>query len=112
MKIAFDHLNEMKGEIVVKAFKNDMLVLHTSKSFYININFLEDFSIENINVRLQEHLKEVNHVDINQFSNFIELKNTLLAKIIIEEMIEKGYLCIDEAALELNYYSNLILRSF
>ena len=38
------------------------------------------------------------------------LSNIMLAKLLVDEMVSKGLLCVDESDLEILYFENLILN--
>jgi len=46
---------------------------------------------------------------LNEFAEYSKIKNLLLSKLLIDEMLEKGFLCIDEADLEVKFSKNKIL---
>jgi hypothetical protein len=60
--------------------------------------------------RLKIYLREHEHVNTSRFPEVLGIKNVLLSKILLEEMVEEGLLCIDESDLDLHYYQNLILN--
>ena len=49
-------------------------------------------------------------VNLTDFTEIISVKNQLLSKILIEEMLDQGLLASDESELELSYYENKILN--
>lgn len=75
-----------------------------------NIKFLEEFSVENLFEKLRKFLStEKQFVNLKEYAEIISIKNQLLSKILIEEMLEQGLLVSDESDLELRFYENKIL---
>jgi hypothetical protein len=112
MKSALHFFPQDKSSIRVKNFKNEMIILHTSKIFCLKklIFLLDEYSIENLNTKLNQYLiTEKEYVTLKEFSDFSSINNQLLAKILIEEMLDEGMLALDESDLELRYYPNKIL---
>ncbi len=58
---------------------------------------------------LTTYLNQKEFVTLNSFSDATNIKNQILAKVLIEEMLDKGFLCIDESDIELRYFYNKIL---
>ncbi len=105
MKNAMDQFSKISTSIIVKVFKNEMIMIHTSK--FINYFKIEDYSLENIYEKLKESLSENKDcVSLKEFGELTSIKNQLLAKILIEEMLEFGLLVVDESDLDLRYYLN------
>lgn len=79
-------------------------------NIYIN-NFLslDEFSIENILLKVEKFLNEKGEISLNEFAEYSKIKNLLLTKLLIDEMLEKGLICIDEADLEVKFSKNKIL---
>ena len=76
-----------------------------------NYYFVEEFSVENLFDRLRKVLTaEKSCVNLTDFTEIISVKNQLLSKILIEEMLDQGLLASDESELELSYYENKILN--
>lgn len=49
-------------------------------------------------------------ISLKEFTEITNIKNQLLSKILIEEMVENGLLLIDESDLDLRYFLNKILN--
>lgn len=105
--------------INIKSFKNDMILLYTSnylKNFIklqhliiIHNLFLDDFSLENILQKIEKFLNEKEEISLGEFAEYSKIKNLLLSKLLLEEMLEKGLLCLDESDLEVKFSKNKIL---
>lgn len=54
-------------------------------------------------------MEEKDGITLAEFSEYSKIKNFLLSKLIIDEMIQKGLLCIDESDLEVKYFKNKII---
>jgi hypothetical protein len=106
MKLAIDNFDKISSStIFVKIYKNEMIILHNS-----NLNYnIENFSFDKITESLKGYLNKKDFVTLNLFSDATNIKNQILAKVLIEEMLEKGFLCIDESDIELRYFYNKIL---
>ncbi len=66
--------------------------------------------MEKLNFSLKKYLSgEKEYVSLKEFSDMTTIKNQLLSKILIEEMLDEGLLVIDESDLEVRYYLNKIL---
>jgi len=50
------------------------------------------------------------YVNLKDFNELTTLKNQLLSKILIEEMLDQGLIVSDESDLELRYFENKILN--
>ena len=48
-------------------------------------------------------------MSLKEFTEMTNIKNQLLSKILIEEMLDNGLLLIDESDLDLRYFLNIIL---
>ena len=59
--------------------------------------------------KIEKYLDEKNGISLSEFSEYSKIKNFLLSKLIIDEMIEKGLICVDESDLEVKYYKNRII---
>jgi hypothetical protein len=46
---------------------------------------------------------------MNEFSDMTNVRNLLLSKILLDEMLDKGFVVIDESDLDVRYYYNKIL---
>ncbi len=55
-------------------------------------------------------MDEKEGITLSEFSEYSKIKNFLLSKLIIDEMIEKGFICVDESDLEVKYHKNKIIE--
>ena len=55
------------------------------------------------------YLQNKEYITLNSFGEITHINNVILSKVLIDEMIEKGFLCTDESDIELRYYYNKIL---
>lgn len=62
-----------------------------------------------ISTKIEKFLEEKDGITLAEFSEYSKIKNFLLSKLIIDEMIQKGLLCIDESDLEVKYFKNKII---
>lgn len=60
--------------------------------------------------KIVKFLEEKDGITLAEFTEYSKIKNFLLSKLIIDEMIEEGMLCIDESDLEVKYYENRITK--
>jgi hypothetical protein len=106
MKLAVDQLGDIGSHINMKIFKHDMIILHTSK--YL-LNYLDQYGLYQLSDKLKSYFKEKTFITLNTFSDFTRINNFLLSKVLLEEMLDRGLICIDESDLEVRYYHNSIL---
>ena len=60
--------------------------------------------------KIEKFLNEKESISLNEFSEYAKIKNFLLSKLLLEEMLDKGLLCLDESDLEVKYSKNKILE--
>ena len=86
--------------IIIKNFNNEMIVIQTP-----------EFSGKNILAMIKKFMQEKkqSYIGINDLSRILNLKNVLLEKTIIADLLNSGYLLIDESDLTVRYYLNKIL---
>jgi ESCRT-II complex subunit VPS36 len=102
MRIAITYLTKkFNNKIFVKNFNNEIIVLH-NKEYSTNnlISLIEKFMNEN----------KQDYIDINDLSKIINVKNIILEKILIDDLLRNGNLLLDENDLEIKYYLNTILN--
>ena len=100
MKQALDKFKSIANKIMVKNFNNEMIVLHT-----------RDYSNQNILTMVTQFIgtkKGEDYVTSSELSKILNVKNVLLEKILIEDMLCSGYLLLDEYDLDVRYYLNKI----
>lgn len=100
MMQALKSFSSVSNKIMIKNFNNEMIVLHT-----------KDYSNENILKLIINYLneKKEDSVSTSEISQILNVKNVLLEKILINDMLLTGRLCADESDLEVRYYLNKIL---
>lgn len=99
MKNAVDVLKAVSNEIFVKYFENNMIMIHSN-----------NYSIENIyNQAIRGFFESSGSICFNlkDFCTIVKLKNQVLAKLLIDELVFKGYICVDESDIEITYFKNL-----
>ena len=101
MTQAINNFDKVAGEIKVKYFNKEMIVLHTS-----------EFSNENLINLIKNYMKEnkQDYIELKSLSNIINVKNVLLETILIDDLLNNGLLLIDEFDLDVRYYLNQILN--
>jgi len=102
MKIAINYLNKkFKDKIFVKNFNNEIIVLHN-----------KEFSTSNIILLIEKFMNEnkQDYIDINDLYKIINVKNIILEKVLIDDLLINGNLLLDENDLEVRYYLNTILN--
>ena len=101
MTQAINNFDKVAGEIKVKNFNKEMIVLHTS-----------EFSNENLINLIKNYMKEnkQDFIELKSLSNIINVKNVLLETILIDDLLNNGLLLIDEFDLDVRYYLNKILN--
>ena len=101
MTQAINNFDKVAGEIKVKNFNKEMIVLHTS-----------EFSNENLINLIKNYMKEnkQDYIELKSLSNIINVKNVLLETILIDDLLNNGLLLIDEFDLDVRYYLNQILN--
>jgi hypothetical protein len=65
--------------------------------------------LENILQKIQKFLNEKDEISLGEFAEYSKIKNLLLSKLLIEEMLDEGLLCIDESDFEVKFSNNRIL---
>ena len=101
MSQAIDNFDKVAGEIKIKNFNKEMIVLHTN-----------EFSNENLINLIKKHMQQNNkdYIELKSLSNIINVKNVLLETILIDDLLNNGLLLIDEFDLDVRYYLNKILN--
>ena len=102
MRIAITYLTKkFNNKIFVKNFNNEIIVLH-NKEYSTNnlISLIEKFMNEN----------KQDYIDINDLYKIINVKNIILEKVLIDDLLINGNLLLDENDLEVRYYLNTILN--
>ena len=102
MRIAVNYMSKkFKDKIFVKNFNNEIIVLH-NKEYSTNnlISLIEKFMNEN----------KQDYIDINDLYKIINVKNIILEKVLIDDLLINGNLLLDENDLEVRYYLNTILN--
>ena len=99
MKQAIDLLDTIKANVCVKVCRNNMTLLHS-----------KDFSFKNMMEKILPHLNQNEFITLTEFTEKTYIKNTLMGKILIDELLEEGLLVIDESDLDIRYYLNKILN--
>ena len=99
MQQALKNFKSVSNKIMIKNFNNEMIVLHT-----------KDFSNQNILNLVTQFMKQKKEefVTVNELTKILNVKNVILEKILIEDMLNGGYLLIDEYDLDVRYYLNKI----
>ena len=72
--------------------------------------FSEEYSLNNLSIKLKKQIGN-NGYSIKQACSVLGLKNVMLAKILVDEMVKNGDLCIDESDFEIFYYNNTFLSN-
>ena len=95
------YLQKKLSKIYVKNFNNEIIVLHTEK-----------YSNENIMILIKKFMEENKNdfINMNDLSFILNVKNIILEKILIDDLLKNGHLLIDENDLEVKYYLNTILN--
>ena len=101
MKKAIDYLKEKSSKVFVKYFESSMIMIH-SKDYSIDLLYNERIKNNFLNNHLQSF-------SINELCSILKIKNLNLGKLLIDEMIEKGFLCLDESEYDIRVFNNLIL---
>jgi len=101
MSQAINNFDKVAGEIKVKNFNQEMIVLHTN-----------EFSNENLINLIKNYMQQNNkdYIELKSLSNIINVKNVLLETILIDDLLNNGLLLIDEFDLDVRYYLNKILN--
>ena len=101
MTQAINNFHKVAGQIQIKNFNKEMIVLHTN-----------EFSNENLINLITNYMNEnkQDYIDLNSLSKIINVKNVLLETILIEDLLNNGLLLIDEFDLDVRYYLNKILN--
>ena len=95
------YLQKKLSKIYVKNFNNEIIVLHTEK-----------YSNENIMILIKKFMEENKNdfINMHDLSLILNVKNIILEKILIDDLLKNGHLLIDENDLEVKYYLNTILN--
>ncbi len=99
MKKAIDVLHDSSSRIYVKYFES-MIMIH-SKEYSIDVLYENS-----IKPKVKEN--ELCSFSLNDLSGIFKLKSLSLGKLLIDELVNKGFLCVDESDFEIRYYNNLI----
>ena len=102
MRIAVNYMSKkFKDKIFVKNFNNEIIVLHN-----------KEYSTSNILLLIEKFMNEnkQDYIDINDLTKIINVKNIILEKILIDDLLINGNLLLDENDLEVKYYLNTILN--
>lgn len=103
MKSCIDLLKKVSSKIYCKSYQNNMIVIYLynySVEYLIKNIFLQDINKYNYN----------KSYSINNLSSLFNIKSVGMCKLIVDEMINLGYLCIDESDIDVKYYNNSILN--
>ena len=95
------YLQKKLSKIYVKNFNNEIIVLHSEK-----------YSNENIVILIKKFMEENKNdfINMHDLSLILNVKNIILEKILIDDLLKNGHLLIDENDLEVKYYLNTILN--
>ena len=87
-------------DIIIKNFNNEMIVIQTP-----------EFSGKNILAMIKKFMEEKkqHYIEMADLSNILHVDNVLLEKTIIDDLLNSGFILIDESDLEVRYYLNIIL---
>jgi hypothetical protein len=102
MRQAIKQLTDGKvmHDIIIKNFNNEMIVIQTP-----------EFSGKNILAMIKKFMEEKkqHYIEMADLSNILHVDNVLLEKTIIDDLLNSGFILIDESDLEVRYYLNIIL---
>ncbi len=105
MKRGVEQIRLISTSIFSKTFDNNNMIMIYS----------QNYSLENLNLKLQEYFKvqyenntKLISLTINDICGLFKLNNILLGKLLVDEMVSSGYLCLDEGDIEIRYFNNLI----
>lgn len=100
MKSVVDYLKVNSNKINIKTMSS------------ITIIYSDDFSIGSVYKKLKTIYSEqpFYSFNINEVKSILKVKNISLCKLIIEDMVENGYLCIDESDFDIRYFNNMIVE--
>lgn len=101
MTQALDHFKSISQKVLLKEFNKEMIVLHT-----------KDYTNENILVSVVHFMEEKKEdfITVNDLARVINAKNVILEKILIDDLLRNGFLCVDESDFDIRYYQNTILN--
>lgn len=105
MKRAVEQIKLISTTIFCRTFDNNNMIMLYS----------QNYSIENLNSKLQDFFKfrsdggsKVISLSLNDVCVLFKLNSVLLGKLLVDEMVTTGYLCVDEGDIEIRYFNNLI----
>lgn len=106
MKMGVDYMKFLTNELHCRIYDNDMVMIHTGIPYY-----LDYYDIRNLKKVLSAVFVENGSLSLEQICKCIKVNSVMLAKLLVDEMVTNGLLCVDESDLDILYYDNLILSS-
>ena len=102
MKQGIEMLKKVSGQVFCKNYQNSMTMIH-SQSYSVDNLYKKIFLPE------VKNNKQIKAFSINDLSKLFNIKSVGVCKMIIDEMIIQGYLCIDESDIDIRYYYNYFM---
>ncbi len=102
--------SDMKNVVDYLKVNSNKINIKTMTS--ITVIYSDDFSIGSVYKKLKTIYSEqpFYSFNINEVKSILKVKNISLCKLIIEDMVENGYLCVDESDFDIRYFNNMIVE--
>jgi len=106
MKKAVDLLRNISTTIFSKTYNNNMIMIYS-----------KDYSVENMESILNQFFSQRTNnyqklvsLSLKDVCMLFKLNNILLGKLLVDELVKQGVLCLDEGDLEISYFPNMFFK--
>lgn len=105
MRKAVDLLKCISTSVFCKKFNNNNMIMIYSQNYSEESlsKVLQDF----FTVRCDKNKNKLISLSLKNICELFRLRSVLLGKLLVDELVLLGHLCVDEGDLEISYYQNM-----